>query len=66
MEIPKFDETFIPILEILKSGNVYKTRELIEEVKLKFFKGLNEDQLKKKPNQVNYLLTTELLGVSLT
>jgi len=35
MEIPKFDETFLPILEILKTGKVYKTRELIEEVKLK-------------------------------
>ena len=36
MEIPKFDETFIPILEILKSEKIFKTRELIEAVKQNF------------------------------
>lgn len=47
MEIPKFDETFIPILEILKGGKIYKTRELIEEVKKRFYSGLSEEQLKQ-------------------
>jgi restriction system protein len=60
MEIPKFDETFIPILEILKSGNVYKTRELIEEVKLKFYKGLNEDQLKKQTKSGELLIDNRI------
>jgi restriction system protein len=40
MDIPKFDETFIPILEVLKSGDVYKTRKLIDEVKARFYNEL--------------------------
>jgi restriction system protein len=47
MEIPKFDETFIPILEVLKAGEVIKSRELIEEVRSKFYSGLTEEQLKQ-------------------
>lgn len=47
MEIPKFNETFIPILEVLKSGKILKTRELIEQVKEKFYSELREDQLKQ-------------------
>lgn len=47
MEIPKFDETFIPILEVLKNGRVLKSRELIEEVKTKFYSGLSEEQLRQ-------------------
>ncbi|MEI7675893.1 MAG: restriction endonuclease [Bacteroidales bacterium] len=47
MEIPKFDETFIPIIEVLKAGEVIKSRELIEEVKSKFYSGLTEEQLKQ-------------------
>ncbi len=46
MEIPKFHETFIPILEVLKNGKTYKTRELIEEVKSRFYNELTEEQLK--------------------
>ena len=46
MEIPKFDDTFLPILEILRAGKVYKTRDLIEEVKKRFYAGLTEDQMK--------------------
>ena len=56
MEIPKFDETFIPILEILKTGKVYKTRELIEEVKKKFYNELNEEQLKQKTKSGDLLI----------
>ena len=40
MEIPKFHETFIPILEILKEGKTYQTRKLIEEVKSKYYNDL--------------------------
>ena len=41
MEIPKFDETFIPIIEVLKDGRVLRSRELIEEVKTRFYSGLS-------------------------
>lgn len=46
MEIPKFNETFIPILEVLKEGKIFKTRDLIKEVKLKYYSELSEEQLK--------------------
>ncbi len=46
MEIPKFYETFIPILRVLQSGVVFKTRDLIEEVKGKFYSELTDEQLK--------------------
>lgn len=43
MDIPKFDETFIPILEILKTGKIYKTGDLIDEVKSRFYSLLTEE-----------------------
>jgi len=60
MEIPKFDETFLPILEILKTGKVYKTRELIEEVKLKFYSDLSEEQLKQQTKSGDLLIDNRI------
>ncbi len=60
MEIPKFDDTFIPILEILGAGKVYKTRELIEEVKTKFYSGLTEDQLKIETKSGDLLIDNRI------
>ncbi len=60
MEIPKFDETFIPILEVLKKGKVYKTRELIEEVKSKFYSGLSDDQLKVETKSGDLLIDNRI------
>ncbi|MCZ2102197.1 MAG: winged helix-turn-helix domain-containing protein [Chitinophagales bacterium] len=60
MEIPKFNETFIPILEILKNGKVYKTRELIEEVKAKFYSGLSDEQLRQKTKSGELLIDNRI------
>jgi restriction system protein len=60
MEIPKFDETFIPILEILRTGKVYKTRELIEDVKTKFYSGLTEEQLKIETKSGDLLIDNRI------
>ena len=60
MEIPKFDETFIPILEILKNGKVYKTRELIEAVKAKFYSGLSNEQLKQETKSGDLLIDNRI------
>lgn len=60
MEIPKFDETFIPILEILKTGKIYKTRELIVEVKTKFYSGLSEEQLKQETKSGELLIDNRI------
>jgi restriction system protein len=60
MEIPKFDETFLPILAVLKTGNVLKTRELIEEVKRKFYADLTEDQLKQETKSGDLLIDNRI------
>ncbi len=60
MEIPKFDETFLPILEILKNGKVIKTRELIEEVKTKFYSGLSDEQMKQETKSGDLLIDNRI------
>jgi restriction system protein len=60
MEIPKFDETFIPILQTLKSGSVFKTRELIEEVKSRFYAELTEEQLRQKTKSGDLLIDNRI------
>lgn len=60
MQIPKFDETFLPILEILKTGKVYKTRELIEAVKAKFYASLSEEQLKQETKSGDLLIDNRI------
>ncbi|CAM3908053.1 restriction endonuclease [Flavobacterium cucumis] len=60
MEIPKFDETFIPILEVLKDGRVLRSRELIEEVKTKFYSDLTEEQLKQETKSGDLLIDNRI------
>jgi restriction system protein len=60
MEIPKFDETFIPILEVLKNGKMFKTRELIEEVKNRFYSELSNEQLKQKTKSGDLLIDNRI------
>ncbi len=60
MEIPKFDETFIPILEVLKDGRILKSRELIEEVKTRFYSGLSDEQLKQQTKSGDLLLDNRI------
>jgi restriction system protein len=60
MEIPKFDETFIPILEVLKTGKVLKSRELIEEVKIRFYSGLSDEQLKQETKSGDLLIDNRI------
>jgi restriction system protein len=60
MEIPKFDETFLPILEVLKTDEVFKTRELIEEVKTRFYTSLTEEQHKQKTKSGDLLIDNRI------
>lgn len=60
MEIPKFDETFLPILEVLKNGKIFKSRELIEEVKTKFYSGLSYEQLKHETKSGDLLIDNRI------
>lgn len=43
MDLPKFNETFLPILDILKNGDVITGRELIRKVEEKFYSKLPTD-----------------------
>ncbi len=60
MEIPKFDETFIPILEVLKNGKVISSRELIAEVKRRFYSNLSEEQLKQETKSGDLLIDNRI------
>jgi len=60
MEIPKFDETFIPILDVLKNGLVLKSRELIEEVKKRFYSELSDENLKRKTKSGDLLIDNRI------
>jgi restriction system protein len=60
MEIPKFDETFIPILEVLKDNKIYKSRELIELVKTKFYSELSDEQLKQQTKSGDLLIDNRI------
>jgi len=60
MDIPKFNETFLPILEILKTGEILKTRDLIEKVKSKFYSDLDENQLKHQTKSGDLLIDNRI------
>lgn len=48
MELPKFHETFNPILEILSDGKIIHHRELLNKVVEKFYSHLPEELLNEK------------------
>ncbi len=60
MEIPKFNETFIPILEVLRDGRTLKSRELIEAVKARFYTRLSEEQLKQETKSGDLLIDNRI------
>jgi len=47
-ELPKFHETFLPILETLKDGEVMHYRDLQKKVRDKYYMNLPEDLLNQK------------------
>jgi len=48
MDLPKFHETFTPILEILANGEVIHYNELQKKVRDKYYSDLPQDLLDKK------------------
>lgn len=56
MEIPKFHETFIPILNILSNGETIHTRDLYQKVIDKYYNNLTQDQLKEKTKTGDLLI----------
>ena len=60
IEIPKFHETFIPILEILSKNDTIHTRELQRLVLEKYFSKLTEDQLNEKTKTGDTLVNNRI------
>jgi restriction system protein len=59
-EIPKFHETFNPILEILRDGKTYHTRELIRLVIEKYYSNLSKDLLEQKTKSGEILIENRI------
>lgn len=55
-ELPKFHETFNPILEILRDGKVIHHRELLNEVVNKYFSDLPQELLDEKTKSGEQLI----------
>ena len=60
MEIPKFHEAFLPILEVLKDGSTMHFRDLYTKVKEKYFFNLTEEQLKEKTKSGDILIDNRI------
>lgn len=45
MDLPKFNETFLPILDVLKDGEIITGRELIRNVEKRFYSTLPQELL---------------------
>lgn len=60
MEIPKFNETFIPILETLRDGKVFASKELIELVEKNYYSKLPAELLEKTTKSGDRLLRNRI------
>ena len=65
MEIPKYHETFIPVLEILNTGVPIDSRELVSRVRDNYYSDLPQELLNQKTSSgANVLLDRILWGKS--
>ena len=60
MELPKFNETFIPILKVLKDGKTIKGRELIRLVEEKFYSKLPVELLQETTKSGDRLIENRI------
>lgn len=60
MEIPKFHETFNPILNILSKGETIHTRDLYQKVIDKYYNKLTPEQLKEKTKTGDLLINNRI------
>lgn len=65
MKLPKYHETFMPILEILNTVEEISSRELAEKIKAKYYSELPNELLDKKTSSgANVLIDRILWGKS--
>ena len=55
MDLPKYHETFIPILEVLSHGQAVPTNELRQLVRDKYYNDLPSELAHKKTKNGNFL-----------
>lgn len=60
MELPKFNETFLPILEVLKDGSIIKGRDLLRIVEEKFYSDLPPELLEEKTKSGDKLIENRI------
>lgn len=60
MEIPKFHETFIPILKVLENGETLQAREMYQKVIDQFYSGLSKEQLEEKTKSGDILIINRI------
>lgn len=60
MEIPKFHETFIPILKVLENGETLQAREMYKKVIEQFYSELSKDQLEEKTKSGDTLIINRI------
>lgn len=60
MNIPKFHETFIPILRVLQTGETLKAREMYQLVIDQFYSELTEEQLEQKTKSGDRLIINRI------
>lgn len=60
MELPKFNETFLPILEVLSDDAVIKGRELVRIVEEKYYSNLPNELLEQKTKSGDRLIENRI------
>jgi len=60
MEIPKFHETFIPILKVLEKGEILQAREMYQKVIDQFYSKLSKEQLEEKTKSGDVLIINRI------
>jgi len=60
MELPKFNETFMPILQTLTNGQVLQHRELIKRVRDQYYSDLPEELLQQKTKSGEVLIENRI------
>jgi restriction system protein len=60
MDLPKFNETFMPILQILNNGEVVHHRDLIKRVQNQYYSDLPEELLQQKTKSGEVLIENRI------
>ncbi len=60
MDLPEFNETFIPILEVLSDGKTIHHRELLKQVEDKYYSNLPKELLDKKTKSGDILIRNRI------